>query len=819
MAPNGSDSTTSVGAPGFTGSPPLAGADGGKRKVAGYALAAALAVAVLAAGYGWATSFDALIQERLTEGPFQPPVRIRAAPRELAPGVPVTLDDSLSWLRQAGYAQGGGPAGSYSVEGGALTIEPNPSARSTASPARIEFNDKGVETVETPDGRELPRFVLTPVTLTRISDGGHTLRRLVSYQELPANVRNAVIAIEDHRFFEHDGIDRIRTLRAAVEGLTQLERPSGTSTLTQQLARGFFLTPEQTYSRKLKELTIAFRLEDLLTKQEILEHYVNHVYMGRWGPFDVRGLGMAARRYFDRDIVEVTDAQAATLAGLLQRPSYLDPDQFPERTLKRRNQVLAAMLRYEYLSESAYQEALAEPLGVVHRDLDTDMAPYFTALAEQELRRLLPEDRRGFDVDSTLDLDLQRMAVEAVSKGMAEVDKRLARQSRFRGAKPPHAQVALVALDPRTGEAKALVGGRDFESSQLNRALARRQPGSAFKPFVYAAALTTGLPGQETRDGEVITAATILPDTPRTFVFGDEEYRPTNFGKRVSGFVTVREALAHSVNVPAVELAERVGYDRVAELAHSAGLQAVKATPSAALGAYETTPLELAGAFAMFANEGRSVKPHFLRAVWDNGEIVYRASPEGDQDQVLDPRVNAIVVNLMEDVINRGTAYQVRAAGFRPAAAGKTGTDDDGWFVGFTDKLVCAVWVGFDDNTDLKIEGGESAAPIWTAFMKAANGMPAYRGARSFHRPEGLEQAWVDVPARIKDYARAAEDRRAELELAGMLQEPVDPGGEDSEEPKRHYEPIPHREQNELFLPGTQPKPRGGFLRGLRFWK
>jgi penicillin-binding protein 1B len=780
---------------------------------------AALAIAVLAGLYAWGTSFDALIEDRLTEGPFQPPVRIRAAPRTLAPGSPVGLEMCLVWVGQAGYAEGGGTTGAYSVDGNVLTIEPNSNAWNDAGPARIRFDAESIKSIETPDGRALPSYELSPVTLTRISDGGRTLRRLVTYEEIPPNVRNAVIAIEDHRFFEHGGVDLIRTARAAADGLLQRRRPRGTSTLTQQLARGFFLTPEQTYSRKLNELTIARRLEEMLTKEEILEHYVNYVYMGRWGPFDVRGIGMAARRYYDRDIQELTNAEAATLAGLLQRPSHLDPEHYPDRAVSRRDQVLAAMRDHGYLDEAEYRSALSEPLGVIRRDLDLDMAPYFTALAERELGQRVPNDQHGLDVESTLDLDLQRMAVEAVEQGLAKIDEQVERQRRFRGKKPPRVQAALVVLDPHTGEVKALVGGRDFESSQLNRALARRQPGSAFKPFVYAAALTTGLPGQATRDGEVITAATILPDTPRIFEFGAEQYRPRNYGRRVSGYVTVREALAHSVNVPAVEAAERVGYRRVAELAQRAGLRDVRATPSAALGAYETTPLELAGAFAMFANDGRRMEPHFIREIRGREETVYRAEPAGEQ--VLDPRVNAIMVSLMEDVVNRGTAYQVRAAGFRPAAAGKTGTDDDGWFVGFTDKLVCLVWVGFDDNTDLKIEGGDSAAPIWATLMKAANQMPAYRGSSSFRRPSGLEEAWVDVPARIEAYRGAEEERQAEL--ASVMDPAARALLEDLEdEPEREYEPIPHREQTELFLPGTKPEPievHRGFFKKFRFWK
>ncbi|MEZ5366191.1 MAG: PBP1A family penicillin-binding protein [Bryobacterales bacterium] len=769
----------------------------------------AVVSAALFALYLWGTAFDPLIQERLTEGPFQPPVRIRAAARELAPGTPLDLGQSLPVLQQAGYTEQGGPAGSYSVEDGVLTVRPGTGVWQAHEAARVRFDKKGVKAIETLDGQELPSYSLTPVTLTRISDEGRTLRRLVSYDEIPETLRNAVIAIEDHRFFEHDGIDLTRTAKAALEGVVEMRRPRGTSTLTQQLARGFFLTPEQTYTRKLKELTIARRLEELLTKKQIFEHYVNYIYMGRWGPFDVRGLGMASRRYFDRDITQLTTAQSAFLAGLLQRPSYLDPDRFPDRALARRNQVLKAMLRYEYINQGQYDEAVAEPLGVVQRDLDTDMAPYFTALAERELREIAPRQDDGFDIETTIDLDLQRMAVAAVAQGMEKVDERVAKQRRFRDKEAPRAQAALVALDPHTGEIKALVGGRDFESSQLNRVLARRQPGSAFKPFVYAAALTTGLPGQATPDGEVITAATVLPDTPRVFEFGDEEYEPRNYGHQ-SGFVTVREALAHSINVPAVEVAERVGYARVAKFAHKVGLDNVRATPSAALGAYETSPLELAGAFAMFANGGRLAKPHFIREARTGDRSFYRAAPESRQ--VLDPRVNAIMVSLMEDVVNRGTGYRVRSAGFRGAAAGKTGTDDDGWFVGFTDKLLCLVWVGFDDNTDLMIEGGDAAAPIWAELMKQANELPAYRAAKDFPRPSGLEEAWVDVPARIAEYQRHAEQERL-ANFAFAADAPA------VEVVQHESKPVEHREQMELFLPGTKPEPPKGFFRRLQFWR
>ncbi|HZZ81405.1 MAG TPA: penicillin-binding transpeptidase domain-containing protein, partial [Gemmataceae bacterium] len=301
-------------------------------------------------------------------------------------------------------------------------------------------------------------------------------------------------------------------------------------------------------------------------------------------------------------------------------------------------------------------------------------------------------------------------------------------------------QVALVALDPHTGDVKALVGGLSYGASQLDRALAQRPTGSAFKPFVYAAALSTGLTNQPPN---IITASTIFPDQPTTFMFDGKPYAPTNFENEFFGQVSVRTALAKSLNVPTIEIAQQVGYNKIADLAHSVGLANVAATPSMALGTYNVTPLELAGAYTTFANNGVYVAPHFIQSIHDRtGEDIYNG--KSDPKQILDPRVNYLLVNLMEEVLRSGTGAGVRARGFTLPAAGKTGTEHDSWFAGFTTKLLCVVWVGYDDYHDLKMQGAEAALPIWTEFMKRASKLREYRNSGDFDVPDGVVSVQID---------------------------------------------------------------------------
>lgn len=574
-----------------------------------------------------------------------------------------------------------------------------------------------------------------PTLITNVSRNREK-RRMVRFEEIPKVLVDAVIAAEDKRFFRHQGLDPLRIMKAAYVDMRQGRKDQGASTLSMQLARSLLLAPDKSWKRKVAEIAMAVRLEQKLSKQQIFEYYCNQVYLGRRGTFNLRGFGAAAHAYFGKDVRDLTLPEAATLAGLIQRPSYYHPLRNPDRLRERRNLVLSLMQQTGSITASEYRQAVTTPLTIVPSSAQSTGAPYFLDLVNDELQNELGdrESRGEEQVYTTLDLNLQQAANDAVRIGMQVVDKQLQNQ----GA--PAAQVALVALDPHTGEVKALVGGRNYLESQLNRALAQRQPGSAFKPFVYAEALSTVFRGGP----EVVTPATFVIDEPTSFPSVGGPYEPENFGGRYSGKVTVRQALTQSINIPTVKLAEMAGYEQISDLAKRAGLgDHIEPTPSVALGSYEATPLEIAGAYTIFANHGVYVAPALITEVRNrDGQLNYSHTP--DPRQVLDPRVAYLMVNLMEGVLASGTGTAVRKLGFTVPAAGKTGTSRDGWFVGFTSQLLCVVWVGFDDNRELNLEGSKSALPIWTEFMKRALQFPPYRNAKAFQPPPGVSSAKID---------------------------------------------------------------------------
>jgi penicillin-binding protein 1B len=394
------------------------------------------------------------------------------------------------------------------------------------------------------------------------------------------------------------------------------------------------------------------------------------------------------------------------------------------------------MFENHYIRSAEYKSAADEPVRVAADSLGAVRAPYFLDLVNDQLAQHQTDDDSVRSVYSTIDLNLQSAAEAAVTAGMQEVDRLLAKRS---GNSGPKAEAALIALDPHTGEIKALVGGRDYGRSQLNRILARRPPGSVFKPFVYAAALDTAVSGGRT----VFTIATTVDDSPTTFWFGGKPYQPGNFRGEVFGRLTLRQALAKSDNVAAVHVAHDVGYDTVVQMARRAGLNGdIQATPSVALGAYQVTPLEMAGAYTVFANSGLFVKPSVISS-FRNGDGAALSGVTAESHQALDPRVTWLMVSMLEEVIRSGTAAGVRSRGFTLPAAGKTGTSHDGWFAGFTSQLLCIVWVGFDDYRELNLEGAKSALPVWTEFMKRASHMGAYKNAREFPMPAGIEQASI----------------------------------------------------------------------------
>ena len=583
----------------------------------------------------------------------------------------------------------------------------------------------------------------TIVPLLANLSAGREKRELVTFDQIPRVLVNAVSSVEDKRFFKHDGIDVPRMLKAAYVDFRHGRKEQGASTLTMQLVRDLYLDKDKKWKRKIAEAMMTIHLEREWPKEKIFDTYANEVYLGRQGAYSIHGFAEGAEVYFGTHLADVTLPEAATLAGMVQRPSYLNPYRNPRATQERRDLVLALMRANRFITAAEYEAAIDTPLNVRGNAGGDDVygTSYFLDLVMDDLENIQKDEGSDRRIDTTIDLDLQRDATEAIQTGMAEVDKRTGRK----------AEAALIAIDPHTGEIKAVVGGRDYARSQLNRVLAKRPPGSVFKPFVYATAIDSAINGAD----QTFTPASMVDDSPETFFSGRTAYQPANFRNESFGNLTFRQALAKSDNVAAVKVAEMVGYKNVVAMARRAGLNGnIQATPSVALGAYDVTPLEMAGAYTAFANGGLWVKPHII------------ANAGTDSHQAMDPRVAYLITNMMEEVLRTGTGAGVRSRGFIQPAAGKTGTSHDGWFAGFTSNLLCVVWVGFDDYKELGLEGAKSALPIWTAFMKKA----AHNG-KEFPIPAGIESAKIcNRSGKLAgDYCT---DTRNEVFIAGT--QPVD---------------------------------------------
>jgi penicillin-binding protein 1B len=564
---------------------------------------------------------------------------------------------------------------------------------------------------------------------------------------------DAVTSIEDRRFFEHSGVNFVRLAEAAWIDFTHQRHEQGGSTITMQLSRAFFLSPEKKVTRKMAEMIIAMELEQKFTKQQIFAFYANRVDLGQRGSFTISGFAEAAHAYFNKSLKDISLPEAALIAGLIQAPSALSPYRHPERALERRNLVLDSMVETHAITKADAEKAKATPLKLAPPNVEASDAPYFVDLVRDTLVSKLNEremNDQQYRIYTTLDPELQKAAAQAVETGIKLVDDQVTkmRTKKVKVGKGkyettvqpgPQAQVALVAMNPHTGEVLALVGGRNYGSSQLNHSVARRPTGSIFKPFVYAAAMNTGVNG----GNPVFTPASLVADAPTTFAYGDQIYEPRNYKEEYHGDVTARYALALSLNNATVKLAEEVGYDKVADLAKQAGITSVKATPAMALGAYDATPIDMAAAYTVFANDGTRIAPQWVNSVRNaNGDVVLDFKP--DKREVLDPRVAAVMTNMMEGVLNFGTAFPVRARGFNAPAAGKTGTSHDGWFAGYTSNLLCIVWVGYDDYSDIRLSGAQTAAPIWAEFMKKAVTLPQYSDVKPFSQPTGVVDVQLD---------------------------------------------------------------------------
>ncbi len=714
----------------------------GRVLVIGFALIAILGLGAFTYFY---SHYSRMIDEKLRAGPFAQTAKLYAAPQSVTVGDVMTPLQVANELRRSGYNESrGNTTGYFQLHPYAIEVFPGPDSYFDQEAAVIKFSGGRIaEVVSLQDNTPRNQYQLEPQLITNLSGPNREKRRMVKFADIPRVVVDAITSAEDKRFFQHSGFDPVRIIKAAYVDLKEGRKEQGASTLSQQLARGFWLDQDKRWTRKLAEVIITLQLEQKLSKEEIFEDYVNQVYLGWRGSFEIRGFGEASEAYFGKDLSQIRLPEAATLAGMIQRPSYFNPYKFPERMRDRRNIVLTLMHQNGQISDRDFELAVESPLSVARGSSQSVDAPYFVDLVEDELQSKFQDANfrsNAYHIYTTLDMNLQRAAGEAVRIGMQSVDDQIKKQKRFRGQTIPEAQVSLIAMDPHTGAIKAVVGGRNYGMSQLNHATAFRQPGSIFKPFVYATALNTAIEGGP----QVLTASTTVMDEPTTFFFDGKPYDPKNFKSEYHGMVTLREAIAHSLNVATVKVAEMAGYDKVVDMANRAGMNyKIHPTPAVALGAYDITPIEAAGAYTIFANHGDYIKPDFVSLVrTQDGKVIYKHKTE--EKQVLDPRVAYLMTNLMEEVLRSGTAARVRAQGFTVPAAGKTGTSRDGWFAGYTSELLCIVWVGFDDNRELDLEGAHSAAPIWGEFMKRALQFREYRNAQPFEAPDGVVTVEID---------------------------------------------------------------------------
>jgi penicillin-binding protein 1B len=706
-------------------------------------------------------SYSGMVNDRLHGERERTIPRVYARPVELRRGQSMSQLELIARFNDLGYAQRPtvDAPGQFAVEANAIAVRPRGGEQSgrtirvTFPPRTRQGAAQHIASIEVEGrGRDDVVRLDAPLLTALMTSAAREKRRHVPLATIPKRMQEAVLAIEDQSFYSHPGFNPIRLFMVGVTSIFTGEISGGTSTVTQQLARMFFLSDEFNAElqsgergrswgsrlRKAREIVMSVVLEQRASKDEILELYLNDVYLGQRGSFAIHGVAEASRIFFGKDVSNLSLAEAALIAGIIQSPVSRSPFNNPKRAVDRRNVVLRAMADEEYVTEEQSLRAIKEPLRVVARAVDNE-APYFVDMVGEQVAAGFPgvtTQSGAVDVFTTLDLNMQRSALDAVRNGLARVDKQLAGRRRRTTQRP---QAALMAVDPRTGEILAMIGGRSYNVSQYNRALtSRRQPGSTFKPFVFLTALEESI-DQARPDW---TPASLVRDEPATITYEDKVWEPKNYDD-YDGEITWRRAIAMSRNMATIHVGEQVGFDKVAALWRRVNVGTPPAAyPSIALGVFELTPFEVAQAYTLFMNRG-SVRP--LRAIdrIDAGGKQLRP-PAATLTEVARPETTFLVTNMMRSVLNEGTGASARGNGFTHDAAGKSGTTNDlrdAWFVGFTPELLAVVWVGFDDNTPVGLTGSQAALPIWTDFMKAAL---AGRTNVPFPAPEGISWAEID---------------------------------------------------------------------------
>jgi penicillin-binding protein 1B len=699
-----------------------------------------LLISALAGGlYVWYLS--GTIESRFAGRRWSVPSRVYADGMLLFQGQAYSQSQVLHSLKALGYSQvkKGSPAqGQYRLQPQGLDVHLRqlalPGRKRPAMEVHLGFQRGRIASLSRIDGRGSPGVVeLEPRLVAQFFGPERESRILVSLSRIPPHLAHAVLAAEDADFYQHHGVDLPGILRAMWVNLRSGRIRQGGSTITQQLAKNYFLTPERTLWRKIRELVIAVILELKYSKDTILEIYLNEVYLGQMGTVAMSGVGEAAQFYFGKPAEELDPAESALLAALIRGPNRYSPHRHPKLAKTRRNWVLAQMAEHGWLGAAALQAAQRAPLGVAPYRKYLRQAPYFVDYVSQQLRELYPKEALaslGLGIYTTLDLEVQEAAEKALVHGLERLERA---RPKLRAKNPAkRLQGAIIVMQPQTGNILAMVGGRDYGQSQFNRATqAARQPGSTFKPFVYLAAL------------DEFTPASALCNEPRVYKVGAANWRPENYKPYSARWVSLRTALALSLNLPTVDLAMRVGLERVAAVARGFGLKGpMQPYPSLALGALEVRPLELARAYCAFAADGVLPYPLSVHKVADeNGRIAHRRHVS--KESVTTPAKAYIMDSLLRSAVLSGTGRGLARLGVSLPMAGKTGTTNDyrdAWFVGYTPDILALVWVGFDDNRSTGYSGGAAALPIWAELIKA---IPWRTSGSWFVKPPGVIQVRV----------------------------------------------------------------------------
>jgi penicillin-binding protein 1B len=722
-------------------------------------LARRVGVATIALAFGlgigaahWLLALDRVVVSRFEGRRFAVPSRVYAAPIVIYPGADWQRLDLAGWLTRMGYREQSeaGPleVGHYRWLPGRLRVhlrgfehpqlpEPN---------RKVEFRLAEGRVQEMRDDRGVPIGVvaLEPEPISSFYGSQREQRDLVAIESVPQHLIDAIFSVEDRRFEDHRGIDPRRIAGALLANLRAGGIRQGGSTLTQQLVKNFFLTPERTLSRKATEAMMALMVEARYDKTQILEAYLNEIYLGRRGSTSIHGVGEAARFFFGKRVEDLEIDESALLAAVIASPNAMSPHRHPERARKRRDLVIGLMESQGRISPDEATRALARPVHTAAIALESGQDRYFLDALARQLPEVYDEDLlavEGLRIYSTLDPAIQRAAVRSLTEGLEALEARVASQpvATEDGSDPPRLEGCLLALRPQTGEILAMVGGRDYARSQWNRCTqARRQAGSAFKPVVYAAALAP-------QSGPLLTLASRVDDAPLSVETRDGFWEPVNYDKSFRGPVSVREALERSLNVPAARIGQAVGLGNVVEMARRLGIESpLPRVPSLALGTAEVAPLELAVAYATFANGGLRPTPRSFIGLLDDRGVGQEQWPLAGARRVLDPGTAFLTTSLLEGVVDRGTGRGIRARGLEGPIAGKTGTTDeevDLWFVGFTPELVAVVWIGYDEPRRIGVPSSQGALPIWADFLTEVSGS-SVRGR--FVRPSSVEELAID---------------------------------------------------------------------------